>query len=221
MEQNQDFNKCYKCFRPLKSCYCKYIKEINTGVKFVFLMHPKEAYHQKTGTGRLSHLSLPESEIIIGINFTKNKRLLTLLSDSHYYPVLLYPDENAWTASKEGFKDAIGEKQLLVVVVDATWACAKKMLKLSPNLHTLPKLSFRAGYRSQFEFKQQPAEECLSTIESCYYLIKELSSVGIVADDINPEPLMSVFKTMIKYQLESERQRLDAGIPNRYHRGNK
>ncbi len=179
-------------------------------------MHPKEAYHQKTGTGRLAQLSLKDSEIIIGINFNENKRLWELMNDEKYFPVLLYPDENAWTAQKENFAQEIGKRTLLVIVVDATWFCAKKMLKLSTKLQTLPKLSFRSGYRSQFTFKKQPAEECLSTIESCYYLIKELQNIGIANPEVSPEGLMQVFKKMIDFQLESEKERIAKGLPCRH-----
>jgi len=181
-------------------------------------MHPKEAYHMKTGTGRLSHLFLEESEIIIGTDFTENKRLNELLNDNHYYPVLLYPDKNAWTTQNNEFKNTIAEKTLLVIILDATWFFAKKMLRLSLNLHNLPKLSFYTEYTSQFIFKKQPAKECLSTIESCYYLIKELQDVYIVKKDINPEPLMELFKKMITYQLDAEKKRLDSGEPSRYSR---
>ena len=245
-----EFTKCYKCFRPIKSCYCKYIRSFDPGVKFIILMHPKEAYKQKTGTGRLAHLTLENSEILIGINFTQNARLKELLADERYFPVLLYPGEDAYTAetlarsqgascevqscevqscaggsSSEvefcaGGRNVAG-KQLLVIVVDATWFFAKKMLRLSPNLLELPKISFRAGYRSQFKFKQQPAEECLSTIESCYYLMKELQKEKVfgVNLDADCESLMDVFKRMVDYQLESEKERLASGIPCRYARG--
>jgi DTW domain-containing protein YfiP len=212
--------KCYNCFRPKKTCYCKYIVPVETGIKFVFLMHPKEAYHQKTGTGRLAALSLPGSEIIIGIDFTENKRVKEILENPDYFPVLMYPDENAWSAEKMGFHEVIGNKTLVIFLVDATWFFAKKMLRLSPILHTIPKFSFRAGYRSQYEFKTQPAPECLSTIETCYYVIKELQEKGI-AKKGNPEPLMNVFHKMIDYQLESEKARINLGIPNRYIRENR
>ena len=88
------------------------------------------------------------------------------------------------------------------------------MLRLSPNLQELPKISFEGNYRSQFKFKQQPAEECVSTIESCYYLIKELQNAGLGSDE-EPESLMDVFKRMVDFQLESEKERLEAGIPCR------
>ncbi|OJF77300.1 MAG: hypothetical protein BKP49_02195 [Treponema sp. CETP13] len=207
--------KCYKCFRPKKSCYCKYIVPVTTSVKFVFLMHPKEAFKQKTGTGRLASLTLPGSEIIIGVDFTQNKRVNEILTDSQYFPVLMYPDENAWTADRPGLKNAIGNKTLLVFLVDATWFFAKKMLRLSTNLFTIPKLSFAKGYISQYKFKTQPAKECLSTIETCYYLLNELQENEIILPT-NTESLMDIFHRLVNYQLESEKLRQESGQPSRY-----
>lgn len=209
--------KCLKCFRPLSTCYCPYITPVETGIKFVFLMHPKEAYRQHTGTGRLAALSLSGSEIIVGIDFTQNNRLNTLLNDEQYKPLLLYPGDDAVTADDTELAQATQKGQtLLVIVVDATWFFAKKMLRLSPNVRTLPKLSFRDSYRSQFIFKRQPAPECVSTIESCYHLIHEMQTAGIIDSGINPEPLMSVFKKMVNFQLEAEQKRIASGIPGRH-----
>ena len=78
----------------------------------------------------------------------------------------------------------------------------------------LPKISFYGNYKSIFTFKTEPAEYCVSTIESCYYLIKELQDSGIEDKSINPEPLMDVFKKMIQYQLQKENDRIEGKIPN-------
>ncbi|MBR1912659.1 MAG: DTW domain-containing protein [Treponema sp.] len=202
---------CFKCLRPLASCYCKYIKPVQTKVKFVFLMHPKEAKQQRTGTGRLASLSLPRSEIIMGVDFTDNPRVNELLADSQYYPVVLYPADDAWTSSKEGFAQTLQGKTLLVFIIDATWACAKKMVKLSQNLKSVPKFSFTGTYKSIFTFKREPKEYCISTIESCYYLIKELQDAGIEDKAVNPEPLLDVFKRMILFQIQKENERIASG----------
>lgn len=123
-------------------------------------MHPKEAYQQKTGTGRLTGECLVDSEILIGIDFTQNSRLNALLDPSYddgkYQPFLLYPDKEAWHTEKPGFKEMISGKIPLIILVDATWFFAKKMIKLSDNLHALPKLSFSYAYRSEFHV-QAPA----------------------------------------------------------------
>ena len=96
-------DRCLKCFKPESVCLCKYTKEIDTGVKFILLMHPKEFKKQRTGTGYLAHICLKDSEIIVGLDFSKNQRLMELLHDPQYYPVLMYPGEDAWHAKKEGF----------------------------------------------------------------------------------------------------------------------
>ena len=205
-------------------------------------MHPKEAYHQHTGTGRLASLSLPDSEIIVGVDFSQNRRLSQLLSDSRYFPLVLYPADDAYTAQSPQLRQVLGEgdaqaasssvaeegnlsasvhqwvasKTLLVIVVDATWFFAKKMLRLSPNVRSLPKLSFQRLYQSEFTFKRQPAAGCVSTIESCYHLIRELQGAGLVDAKVDASPLMAVFRRMVDFQLEAEQNRIAAGIPGRH-----
>ena len=204
---------CYRCMRPLSSCYCKYIRRFDSGVKFVLLMHPKEAKRQRTGTGRLASLTLDGSEILVGVDFSANERLNTLLSDPAYFPVLLYPGDDAWTAGKAGFKECVAGRKLLVIIIDSTWACSKKMIKLSGNVLALPKLSFSGSYKSIYTFKKEPKDYCVSSIESCYYLIKELQAASMVSADINPEPLMDVFKELVKFQLSKENERIASGLP--------
>ena len=203
---------CWKCHRPVESCYCRFTAPVDCGIKFVFLMHPKEAKKQKTGTGRLASLCLPGSEIFVGIDFTNHERINQLINDPQYYPVLLYPSDDAWTAGKEGLKETLNGRTLLAFIVDSTWFCSKKMIRYSMNINRLPKFSFTGQYKSIFTFKHEPAEYCVSTIETCYYLIKELQQSGIAKKDANPEPLMNVFKEMIKFQLQKENDRIDGKI---------
>lgn len=220
--------RCLKCFRPLSHCLCEYAKpEIDSGIKFVFLMHPKEARKQRTGTGRLSRIALKDSEIIVGIDFSKNERFTALMNEPRFFPVLLYPGENALTVRQPEFSVRAGEKTLLVIIIDATWFCAKKIIQNNPQLLELPQLSFYGTYCSIFTFKREPKPEYISTIESCYYVIKELQSVcaeknvrggehSLVKMDANPEPLMTVFKKMIKDQLQAENDRIEGRRPNVY-----
>ena len=213
--------RCFKCFKPKSVCLCKYSRELDTGVKFVFLMHPKEFKRQRTGTGYLSHNCLKDSEIIVGLDFTTNKRLQELLSDEKYFPVMMYPGNDACTVNELKPKLFDGtlngkNKTLLIIILDATWFCSKKMIEHNPFLMELPKLSFIGSYTSIFTFKHEPSPECVSTIECCYYMIKELQSVGIVSQKIAPEPLMTVFKAMIKLQLTAENERI-MGIRTNSH----
>ena len=88
------------------------------------------------------------------------------------------------------------------------------MIKSSSNIMALPKVSFSGEYRSIFTFKREPYPECVSTIETGYYLIKELQTATIVNQDVNPECLMTAFKEMIKFQLQKENDRIAGLLPN-------
>lgn len=198
---------------------CQYTKPpVETGLKFILLMHPKEAKRQRTGTGRLSHLCLPDSEIIMGLDFTEKnaagRRLFELLGDSKYLPLLLYPGDGAWKAKSPALKEAAAGKILMPILIDATWFCSRKILQHNPFLLDLPKMSFAGNYRSIFTFKHEPRPECVSTIETCYYLIKELQEVGLANAAANPEPLMTSFKKMISDQLRAENERVQGLRPS-------
>jgi len=200
--------RCLKCFRSLGSCYCKYITPVDPGVKFVFLMHPHEAKRQRTGTGRLACLSLTGSEIIVDKSFDDNKRTQSLISDPGYYPMVLYPGEGACSAESFNFESNLEGRILLIFLIDATWVMARKMMFRSPGLQELPRLTFDKEYRSRFKIKTQPADYCLSTIESSYYLMKELQNSGVCDPALDGEGLITVFDRMVKFQIESKEKRL-------------
>ena len=202
--------KCLRCFRPLKTCYCNDIEVIDTGIKFLFLMHPWEAYKQKTGTGRLTSLSLKDSEIIIDKSFESNKKVNSYLENPAYKCMMLYPGKDAVTAEEIDFKEELKTKKLVIFIIDATWVMARKMVYRSPNLQSLPRISFSRNYRSRFSIKTQPETYCLSTIESTYYLINELQQAGLCNHSIKAEGLMKVFLKMNQFQIDCRKARESA-----------
>lgn len=194
--------KCNKCSFSIKNCYCKEIIPIDTNVKIIILIHPKEARHQKTGTGKLTHLSIKDSELIKGIDFTDNIRVNELINNKSYFPVLLYPSNNALNIDDKAFYNSLNNKKLLIFILDGTWWQAKVMIRESKNLHLIPHLSFKKKYISKFFFKKQPKKNYLSTIESVYYLLLSLKKNNIVNKSAKYENLMSVFNKMINQQLQ-------------------
>lgn len=224
--------RCYKCFRPKEFCLCSFATPpIESGVKFIFLMHPKEAKRQRTGTGRLAHICLADSEILQGLEFSENARLRELLENEKFLPVLMYPGNDAWNVNDENFvtlfssekceenqneknHELHGQKILMPIIIDATWFCSRKIIEHNEFLLALPKLSFAKNYSSIFTFKHEPRPEYVSTIETCYYLIKELQAAKIVAQSVNPEPLMAIFKKLISDQLRAENERIQGLRPS-------
>ncbi|MBQ9238851.1 MAG: DTW domain-containing protein [Treponema sp.] len=206
--------RCYRCFRPVDYCLCRYVDDIDAHIRFVFLMHPKEAKRNRTGTGRIAHSSLRDSELFVGLTFSGNERLLAVLTDERYFPVLLYPGDGALTVRSPLIAASSTHKQLLVIVIDATWFCARKIIEHNPFLLTLPRLSFAGTYTSIFTFKREPRPEYLSTIESCYYLITEARDSALIPQTVDAEPLMRVFKQLITAQLQAENDRIAGKRPD-------
>ncbi|MBT5902025.1 MAG: DTW domain-containing protein [Opitutaceae bacterium] len=196
---------CYRCFWPGDLCWCDSLPAVPTRTRFVILMHPKEFKQEKAGTGRLTHLSLPNSEIQVGIEFDAHPAVQRLLVDPKRHVVLLYPGKEAANLSREDvpFELPAGQ-ELVVLVLDATWSCARKMLKLSPSLQRLPRVMFTPSTPSRYVIKQQPFEGCLSTLESVREVIRSLHGRGV--EPVNEsDALLTVFDRMQQVQIDCAR----------------
>lgn len=125
--------------RPSSSCICKHINAIETKTRFVILMHPMEYRKEKNGTGYMTKLQLQNSEIIVGVDFTHNERVNELLDQENCSSFLLYPGENNFNLSTRKSEEVISfmGKHTNIFILDGTWPCARKMLKLSKNLQEL------------------------------------------------------------------------------------
>lgn len=176
------------------------LQPMPVATKFVLLMHPHEVKRVKANTGRFTSLSLQDSEMLVGIEFDSCTRLRELLADPEYYPVLLYPREGAVNVSEgELSLDMLNGRRLLVIVLDATWALAKKMLRMSPILHSLPALMFTPRALSRWRIKQQPDSLCLSTLEAVHELLLALEASGLDHYE-RPTQLLDVFEAMQDFQ---------------------
>ncbi len=193
-------NLCLHCRRRLATCVCSELRPFRTQTRFIILMHPMEYKKEKVGTGRFSHLILENSQIIVGIGFDSDPEYLKVLNDENYQSVVLYPGENTVNLSEASATDLPG-KPLQVFVIDGTWACAKKMMKLTTSLHDLPRVSFTTDRISEFKVKHQPIAGCLSTAESLHQVLLELNRMGREATLGQEENLMDVFRKTVEQQL--------------------
>lgn len=197
---------CYQCVRLLRNCLCGLIKPFQTDIHFVLLMHPMEAKKEKMGTGKISKLSLLNSQIITGVDFSEGPEVNALINDLNNSCFILYPGKNAINLSADDVTPVLTKKndgkRLVVFLIDGTWPCAKKMMRQSENLKQLPRLSFSATHTSIFEIKEQPADFCLSTLESIHFFIQECNRRGIEKTDKQEDQMINVFKAMIDYQIK-------------------
>lgn len=198
---DQKLNLCLHCRRRLLTCVCEKLKPFTTESRFIILMHPMEFKKEKVGTGRFSHLILTNSEILVDINFDENIRLKEILNDPEYETFLLYPGFETIDLGTNTLKDTLNKKAQFIVI-DGTWPCAKKMMKLSTCLHHIPRVSFTSDRQSEFKVKHQPLPGCLSTVESIHQVILDLNRMGIEMTEGKEENLMEVFRYTVEQQIE-------------------
>ena len=193
---------CYRCFWPKTLCWCGSIEPMPTRTRFVFLMHPKEFKREKAATGRLTHLCLSESEIHMGIGFDEHEAVQALIRDPQFYPVLVYPGNDAVNLSQTAIDPTAlgGGRRLLVFLLDSTWSGSKKMLRLSPSLQRLPRVMFTPTSLSRFVIKQQPYDWCLSTLEATHELLLVLERAGLDTYT-RPAQLLDLFARMQEVQI--------------------
>ncbi len=211
---------CYTCYWLQEHCRCSLIHPFATQTRFVILMHIMEAKQEKLGTGRISNAVLPNSEIIVGIDFTENQRVNSILHDPENYCMVLYPGDQSLNISKEDITPLLEKKKsgrnLVVFLIDGTWTCAKKMMTQSLNIRRLPRLSFSASHESIFHIKEQPAAYCLSTLESIHCFLSEADRRGLEHLPGRPQDnLIHVFESMIQFMKDCALDPAKAG----YRRG--
>jgi len=165
-------------------------------------MHPKEYKKEKNGTGHMTKLQLENSEIIVGIDFTNNDRVNEILAKQECRSFLLYPGKDNFNLSTSGSSEIISfmGNNPTIFLLDGTWPCARKMLKLSKNLQKLNRVSFDNKIKSEFILKQQPDSLCLSTIESVYTVLNLLKEGKV--EHCETTGFLIPFKKMIEYQVE-------------------
>ena len=192
---------CYNCYRPQSTCMCSHITPIQTNTRFVILMHPKEFRKTKNGTGHFTNLSLKNCEIFVGIDFTTHKEINEILKQKNNNCFMLYPSKESITLNTQNIYEQ--NKNMVLFLLDSTWPCSRAMLRASQNLDALPKVSFTHTKSSEFIFKEQPKDYCLSTMESTLCILELLNAQHI--EDIKLEKLeqfLSPFRHMVRYQTD-------------------
>lgn len=192
---------CHTCRRPEATCLCACITPVHTRARFVLLTHPREYRRTRIGTGRITHLSLPSSEVHVGIDFRRHDRVNRLIDDPDTDCRLLYPGPDIQNLSRGKYRPH-PEKRPVFFMIDSTWACARKVLRRSDNVRALPRVGFAVTATSEFAIKRQPRPECLATIEAAHRCLTLLGAAGY--EEFGPEDgrlLLAPFRRIMEIQM--------------------
>jgi DTW domain-containing protein YfiP len=212
---------CLKCLRAKKCCYCAMLQPFDCQTRQIILMHPLE-FKKRCKTGRMCHLIAKNSELIVGINFDDNLEFKRVLDDSDRQLLLVYPGKDSQSLSSAfapqpslptSSLSREPQPKYTLIYIDATWPCARKMMKTSTVLHALQRVSIQPEQTSNFRTYLQPAKECLSTIEAMTHLLEFMRTHQIdnsIPGDVKSR-LLTPFDWMVDYNLDA------AVDPSRQH----
>ncbi|MFO0747227.1 MAG: tRNA-uridine aminocarboxypropyltransferase [Myxococcota bacterium] len=210
---------CPTCLKPPATCYCARLRPFVSEALFVILIHPKEL-RRKIGTGRMAHLGIAGSRLLVGADFAADRRLGALLADPTLAPAILYPARGALdlgSATPEAARAVFPPgRRPLVIVVDGTWRSVRRMRRSIPGLDALPHLRFTAPRPSGWgSVRAQPRADFWSTIEAIHYVIDRLDALEVAAAPAARahDALLEVFTSMVRQQEDYEaRGRAAAGV---------
>jgi len=191
---------CYRCRKAQIMCYCEKLVAFDSQPEFIILVHPKET-RKAINTGRMAYLSLSNAHLLEGCNFSNHRQLNERLQDPSRKFFLLFPGAAAEDLNSFRLKITQTESQSWsFIILDATWAMAKKMYSSSANLHALPQIMFQPPSPSGFAIRRQPHAHCYSTIETIHYIIETLGNQPLGEH----HQLLKLFDDMVQKQLVFE-----------------
>ncbi len=195
--------RCDACLLPSAQCICKHKPTPATGVAVLFLMYKGE-YYKPTNTGRLIADVVKENHAFLWDRTAPPAKLMSLLEDESYYPIVVFPHEYASQQSCIDQPPLNTGKKLLFIFLDGTWREAKKMFVKSPYLHSFPVLGVNAAAASDYLLR-----------ESSHVFQQCTAEVGISVLDLAGEKLGA--QTLARYFSIFRREYLK-GKPHLQHK---
>ena len=121
--------------------------------------------------------------------------------------MLLFPGKGSVNLSRQSPEERMAlvpaGRQLSVFVLDGTWKSARKMLRLSRNLASLPMICFEPQSQSNYRIRRQPKAHCYLTLEAIHHVL------DLFTPPRSSHPahgnLLTVFRSVIDRQLAYRR----------------
>ena len=165
---------CPRCALPMSSCLCAWVRPTANQAAVLVLQHPMER-DQAKGSARLLRLSLAHCHCEPGERFDPEVLagwLSATQAGRAVRSLLLFPQAPGQPqegASAEALARLVEADELVrwqLVVLDATWRKARKMLALNPLLQALPRWGLQALPPSRYAIRKAQRPEQRSTLEA-------------------------------------------------------
>jgi DTW domain-containing protein YfiP len=164
--------RCAGCRLIPSHCMCALRPVVATTAAVCLVMAEFEAL-KPSNTGWLVADVVPGTQAFAWSRTHVDPALLALLADPRWQPVVVFPGEFAAPERvvtglpSGGAIDPAAQqpRRPLFVLLDGTWAEARKMFRKSPYLDALPVLSLRPGQLSRYRLRRSTHEHHFCTSE--------------------------------------------------------
>ncbi|HLQ36879.1 MAG TPA: tRNA-uridine aminocarboxypropyltransferase, partial [Planctomycetota bacterium] len=176
--------------RPASMCLCHDLPVVDTRTGIVILQHPRERLHP-FGTARLVDLILPHARIQVAHGD---------LAGNLHCPIevpadaaVLYPHPRAIDIAAI----AAAERPSTLIVLDGTWAHARRLYTDNPWLQSLRHVRLHPRDPSRYRIRREPQRDFLSTLEAIVGALQMLEP-----DTRGLDGLIAAFDRMIDRQIQ-------------------
>ncbi|CAI2156093.1 Uncharacterized conserved protein [Serratia ficaria] len=156
--------RCQGCLLPHKNCLCDTIRPQPAASRFCLIMFGAEPL-KPSNTGRLIADILPDTQAFLWSRTEVDPELLLAIADPERQPYVVFPASYA-DANRPVFSELpAGGKPPLFIMLDGTWAEARKMFRKSPYLNRFPVFSLNVIAASDYQLREASRAEQHCTAE--------------------------------------------------------
>ncbi|KGK88104.1 DTW domain containing protein [Desulfosporosinus sp. HMP52] len=164
------YDSCNQCGLPTLTCICNMVTPINSRAKFWVLTSERE-FSRPSSTGRLLKLINPLStEIFLWERTKPSQKLIEMMTNFKGNTYLLFPSENEDFESKS--LSNLQEETNAFILIDGTWKEARKIFRKCDYLKSIPQISIKPDYESEFTLRRGRLQKTLCTIEAAMEILK-------------------------------------------------
>ena len=194
--------RCVNCMLLPYLCICPFKQTVQTNSAFLLLMYDDEIL-KPSNTGRLIADLVPDTFAYIWSRTEPDQQMLALLQDPQWQPIVIFPAEYSQPERVIITDNKPSDKKPLFILLDGSWAQAKKMFRKSPYLDNLPVLSFSPEKLSRYLVRKAVKDNQLATAEVAALALEYIN------EQQNSEQLTLLFEVFKEnYMLGKERKQL-------------
>ena len=178
--------RCAGCRLVPTHCMCDLRPSVPTQAGMCLLMGDIEAL-KPSNTGWLVADVVADSFAFGWTRTETDPALLALLADPQWQPYVVFPGEYAAperVIHAVGRESASSDKRPLFILLDGTWAEARKMFRKSPYLERFPVLSLSPSQLSRYQLRRSRRDDHFCTSEVAA-LCLELAGEALAAETLD------------------------------------